>query len=136
MNKKISNFLILCLLVILITIIFYNYSHFANLTLDISLIYLTKVFPFLFIMMVINNLLINLNFPYYLNRLVKSPALYIMIMSMISGSPLNAIIIAEFLQNKTLSEKDASLILAFTSFNNPLFLFNYFNLIFHKSIHH
>ena len=132
MNKNIRNILFIIITLFFIFILFNNYHLFSNISLEIGSIYLTKVFPFLFIMMVINNLLINLNFPYYLSSIIKSPALYIMILSIMSGSPLNAILIDSFLKNKIINEKDASIILGFTSFNNPLFLYNYFNIIFHN----
>ena len=134
MNKKIINQILLILILALIFILFKNYGSFSSLTLNIGLIYLTKVFPFLFIMMVINNLLININFPYYLSHIVKTPSLYTFILSIMSGSPLNAIILNNFLNQKVINEKDASIILSFTSFNNPLFLYNYFNLIFNNKL--
>lgn len=49
-----------------------------------------------------------------------------MIMSMLSGSPINAIILNDYLKNKQINEKSASITLMFTTFNNPLFLYNYF----------
>ncbi len=133
MNKNIRNILLIIITLFFIFILFNNYHLFSNISLEIGIIYLTKVFPFLFIMMVINNLLINLNFPYYLSSVIKSPALYIMILSIMSGSPLNAILTKDFLERKMINEKDASIILSFTSFNNPLFLYSYFNLIFHNN---
>ena len=133
MNKNIRNILVIILTLFLIYILFSNYHLFSSISLEVGTIYLAKIFPFLFIMMVINNLLINLNLPYYLSSFIKSPALYIMIFSIMSGSPLNAIILDNFLKDKTISEKDASIILGFTSFNNPLFLYNYFKLIFHNN---
>ena len=45
-------------------------------------------------------------------------------MSILSGSPINAIIIKNYLDNNIINEKDASIILSFTCFNNPLFLYN------------
>ena len=134
MNKNIKNIIIILLIIFFLLIILPNYYLFSKITLDIGSIYLKKVFPFLFLMMVINNLLLKLNFPYYLSFIIKNPSLYVMILSMISGSPLNAVILDKFLQEKKLNEKQASLILCFTSFNNPLFLYNYFYLIFQDKI--
>ena len=88
--------------------------------------FIYKVFPFLFIMMVLNKMLISFNFPYYLNKIFKKKEIYIMIMSMLSGSPINAIILNDYLKNKQINEKSASITLMFTTFNNPLFLYNYF----------
>lgn len=52
-------------------------------------------------------------------------------MSMLSGAPTNAIIIENFLDKKIITSKDASYLISFTTFNSPLFLYNYFQLIFH-----
>ncbi len=132
MNKNIRNISLIIITLLFIFFLFYNYHLFSDISLEIGIIYLTKVFPFLFIMMVLNNLLINLNLPYYLSSVIKSPSWYIMILSIMSGSPLNAVILDNFLKDNIVNEKDASIILGFTSFNNPLFLYNYFNIIFHN----
>ena len=68
MNKNIKNIMIILLIIFLLIIILPNYYLFSKITLDIGSIYLKKVFPFLFLMMVINNLLRKLNFPYYLDN--------------------------------------------------------------------
>lgn len=133
MNPK-TNKLLIFFILVLIVIFFDNYQFLSSLTFDISKIFLLRVFPFLFIMMVLNNLLISLNFPYYLNKIFKNNIVYIFIMSLLSGSPINAVILKEMLDNKMIREKDASIILAFTTFNNPLFLYNYFHLIFHNNL--
>lgn len=125
MNKK-TNIILIILCFILIITFFNKYFLLSSLIYDISKIFLIKVFPFLFIMMVINNILINLNLPAYF----KNSSLYIFIMSILSGSPINAVILSDFLEKKQITEEKASIILAFTTFNNPLFLYNYFNLIF------
>ena len=91
--------------------------------------YILKVFPFLFIMMILNNLLLKCNFPYYFNKIFKSDKLYIFINSILSVSPINAILIKNYLDNNCINEDNASKLLCFTSFNNPLFLYNYLMLI-------
>lgn len=133
MNKKIINAIIILLVLALIPLFFLKYSILGIKAYEISKIFLLNVMPFLFVMMVINNLLVNLNLPYFLRKFTKNPYFYIMILSMLSGSPINASIIASFLDKKYLNEKEASLALCFTTFNNPLFLYNYFHLIFKDS---
>lgn len=132
MNKKNVNLLIIILILCFIPLIFFNAEVLSTSILNTSKIFITKVFPFLFIMMVINEILISLNFHEYLFKLTKSHTLYIVIMSLLGGSPLNASIISSLLKKKALSIKNASKILSFTSFNNPLFLYNYFKLIFNN----
>ena len=55
-------------------------------------------------------------------------------MSILSGSPTSAIIIRKHLENRKLTEKNASLMLSFTTFNSPLFLYSYLNKLFQNKI--
>ena len=79
--------------------------------------------------MILNNLLIKCNLPYYFNKIFKNNDLYIFFSSILSGSPINAVILKNYLENDYITVKKASKILAYTSFNNPLFLYNYLHLI-------
>ena len=79
--------------------------------------------------MILNNLLIKCNLPYYFNKIFKNYDLYIFFSSILSGSPINAVILKNYLENDYITVKKASKILAYTSFNNPLFLYNYLHLI-------
>ena len=124
MNKKNINILLITIIFFIIFLIFKNNYLFLKSINDSLFLFITKVFPFLFIMMILNNLLIKCNLPYYLNKIFKRPEIYIIIMSILSGSPINAIIIKNYLDNNIINEKDASIILSFTCFNNPLFLYN------------
>ena len=83
-------------------------------------------------MFIINDILINLNIPYYFylvfNKLFlkvfKTSGLgaYVFIMSLISGTPSNAYILKELVEERKLSYEEASHFLMFTYFSNPLFL--------------
>ena len=79
--------------------------------------------------MILNNLLIKCNLPYYFNKIFKNNDLYVFFSSILSGSPINAVILKNYLENDYITVKKASKILAYTSFNNPLFLYNYLHLI-------
>lgn len=130
MNTKNINILLITIIFFIIFLIFKNNYLFVNSINESLILFITKVFPFLFIMMILNNLLIKCNLPYYLNKVFKRPEIYIIIMSILSGSPINAIIIKNYLDNNIINEKDASIILSFTCFNNPLFLYNsLFNIL-------
>lgn len=126
MNKKNINILFNLIIFYLIFKVFFNNTLFYNSIILSLKMFIYKVFPFLFIMMILNKMLISFNFPYYLNKIFKKKEIYIMIMSMLSGSPINAIILNDYLKNKQINEKSASITLMFTTFNNPLFLYNYF----------
>lgn len=130
MNKKYLNVLFIISIFIIIFCLFNNDLKISISVTDTSIIFIKKVFPFLFIMMILNNILLEINFPYYINKLFKNSYIYIFILSIISGSPINAIIIKEYLEKEFINESEASLLLTCTCFNNPLFLYNYFNLLF------
>ncbi len=129
MNKKRINIIIIILIYLLIYLIFKNSNVLSNITFLSLKMFILKVFPFLFIMMVLNKLLIKCNFPYYFNKIFKNNFFYIFINSILSGSPINAVLIKNYLDNKHINENDASKVLTFTCFNNPLFLYNYLYLI-------
>lgn len=134
MNKKRINIILIILIYLFIYLIFRENTSLSNITFLSIKMYILKVFPFLFIMMILNNLLLKCNFPYYFNKIFKSDKLYIFINSILSGSPINAILIKNYLENNNITEEDASKIICFTSFNNPLFLYNYLTLILKDSI--
>ena len=129
MNKKRINIIFIILIYLFIYLIFKENASLSNITFLSFKMYILKVFPFLFIMMILNNLLLKCNFPYYFNKIFKSDKLYIFINSILSGSPINAILIKNYLDNNCINEDNASKLLCFTSFNNPLFLYNYLMLI-------
>ena len=129
MNKKRINIIFIILIYLFIYLIFKENTSLSNITFLSFKMYILKVFPFLFIMMILNNLLLKCNFPYYFNKIFKSDKLYIFINSILSGSPINAILIKNYLDNNCINEDNASKLLCFTSFNNPLFLYNYLMLI-------
>ena len=109
-----------------IILIFKNYEIVLQSTIDATTIWLNKVFPYLFIMIIIQDLLINLNFSSYF----RSTAIYIFIMSLLSGSPSGAYIIGKMNEENIISKDYANKTLIFTFFANPLFLYSILNTIF------
>ncbi len=136
MNKKMMNIVMIIVLFLLIFLSFKNYMILPRTVMDFYIIFMKTMFPFVFITLIINNLLIECNFPYYFNKIFHNKYIYILIMSALSGAPNNAIIIKKFLDEKIITTQDASYLISFTTFNSPLFLYYYFNLIFndHKII--
>lgn len=124
-------------LIIIISLLFLYFSILNNKLINISIIssinlWVTKVFPSLFPMILINNILIDYNFPYYITKVFKKKGLkyYVMILSLFSGSPSNAIIIKELHQSKAINEEDANKLLTYTFFSNPIFLTTMLSLMF------
>lgn len=132
MKEKIFEF-IFCLLCIISMIFIFNHNNeVATIILEAINLFFTKVFVSLFPMFILNDLLINLGFPYYFyylfNKLFKTIfktsglCAYVFIMSLISGTPSNAYILKNLVLENKLTNEEASHYLAFTYFSNPLFL--------------
>ena len=105
-------------------------------------IWINNVFPSLFPFFVLSEILINYGFIELVGELFKpifeklfkinGNASFVFIMSLISGFPSNAKYTRElYLQNK-LSEKEATKILMFSHFSNPLFIMGTISLVFLK----
>ena len=134
MKKNKQDLIILLLLLVYLIIIYINYNKLKMIVNSTLLIYINNVFPFLFITMIINNILLDINMIYYTNKITNNPIYYLLIVSITSGSPMNAIIIKDFLDKGIINENDASFLIAPTMFNNPLFIVNYLNLIFKEKM--
>ena len=124
-------------LIITISLLFLYFSIINNKLINESIIssitlWVTKVFPSLFPMILLNNILIDYNFPYYITKIFKKKGLkyYVMLLSLFSGSPSNAIIIKELYQKKIINEDDANKLLTYTFFSNPIFLITMLSFIF------
>ena len=132
MKEKIGNFTFCLFCFVSIIFIFTNNKDVAEVIINAINLFLRKVFVSLFPMFIINDILINLNIPYYFylvfNKLFlkvfKTSGLgaYVFIMSLISGTPSNAYILKELVKERKLSYEEASHFLMFTYFSNPLFL--------------
>lgn len=142
MKTKLIKYLTICLSLFSICFILIN-----NKVINENIIYainlwITKVFPSLFPMFVINEILIYTEFPTIITKLlckvsnklnINTYAIYVFIMSIFSGAPSNALILKKLVENQELSSKDASYILSFTFFSNPLFLYTMLNNIFNNT---
>lgn len=125
MKQIIKNVVILQFLFFLLIYFTINSHEISNLVINSLILFITKVFPFLFPSLVLTELLILNNLPYYLSKYFKiNSSTYIFIMSLLTGCPSNAIMIKNMLKNNNISLESAEKILAFTQFNNPIFLYN------------
>ena len=115
MKRKLIIFTIMTLIIL----VFKNYQLVLSSTIDGVNIWLYKVFPYLFIMIIIQDLLINLNFANFFKR----TSTYIFFMSIISGSPSNAYIISKLVKEGKITKEYGNICLIFTFFSNPLFLY-------------
>lgn len=103
-------------------------------------IFKSSIFPSLFPFFVLSDLLIKYGFPELIGNLtknimnklfkIKSECAFIFVMSLISGNPSNAKYTKELLENKTINKYEATKILCFTCFANPLFILGTVSIIF------
>ena len=132
MNKKFINFILLLILMfITLNLLINSYEVKLNIINSIEL-WKNNLFPYLFPFFIISDLLINLNFIEIIHKYLKnimyklfkinSASSFVFFMSIISGIPSNAKIINTMLKEDKLSEYEASKILLFTHFSNPLFI--------------
>ena len=135
MKKKKEIISILLIIIVLIYVLL-NTSSINNYIVYATKLWFFKVFPFLFTMIIINELLISNNILYYLNKIFKKNGLkyYTLFMSMISGSPTSGYIIKKLYINKLIDLESANKMLLFSYFSNPIFLISMLNNIFNKKI--
>ena len=141
MKNNLYKNLLIIVCIFAITFILLNSNIIKNNIIDAVNLWITKVFPLLFPMFVINDLLLYANFPNLICNLfsklfrINGSCIYVFIMSILSGCPSNAIILKTLLNENKISTEDASKTLAFTYFSNPLFLWNVLNITFsHSSV--
>lgn len=130
--------IILCLFIIYFILINSKLIN-SNIILAIEL-WITKVFPSLFPMFILNDILIYSGLPkiisMFFNRFfkIKGQIAYVFFMSIFSGTPSNAIILKSLLENGKIEAYDASISLSFTFFSNPIFLWNILKLSFNEQL--
>ncbi|MDD5835843.1 MAG: hypothetical protein PUD34_01340 [bacterium] len=116
------NLFIISISLLFIYLIFTNTSLVSSSILTSCNLFLTKVFISLFPMYILSKILINYNLPYYLTKLFKNSYIYILLISILSGTPNNAVIIKDLLDKKQITIKDANKYIMCNFFINPLFL--------------
>lgn len=126
MKRKIYYFII----IVTFILVFKNYNVILTSTLLGFKLFLTKVFPFLFIMIILNDLLLSLN----IIGLFQNKYNFIFLSSLFSGTPTNAFVINDLYKNKIINRDFANYSLLTTYFCNPLFLFTILRAIFTKKI--
>ncbi len=140
MKEKYLDFTFCFICVISIVFIFKNNTEVALTIIEACHLFLTKVFVSLFPMFIINDILISINIPYYFYKLFNKPftklfktsglASYVLIMSLISGTPSQAYILKNLQKENKITINEANHFLYFTYFSNPLFLYTMLRVIF------
>lgn len=144
MKKFLKNDIYIIIALLFIVLLFKYNSLFKECILSGCHIFFTQVFPTLLPMFIINDILIAYNFIVYLEKFFhpifyklfsfSNAATYVFIMSILSGTPTNGYIAANLVKNKNLNPKDASIILTYAFFLNPLFLYNILSALLNKTL--
>lgn len=132
--KKYANILIIITTIIILFLILLN-KNLVNNTIIIGFtIWFNNLLPSMMPMFIISDILINYNFVYYLpNKLIRfisklfnisNNSTLILIISIISGYPINAFNIISSYENNLISKEEANHLLLFNNFPNPLFVIN------------
>ena len=117
MRKK--EYFLTIIIVFLLIIIFINSKEISNVIVNTSLIFIKKIFPSLFIMLIITSIILKKNILY------KLPiSLFLFIVGLIAGSPTNAKIINDLMEDKKIDDKGANNMLKYSTMINPLFIFS------------
>ncbi len=126
MKKKYKNILLLVILLCFLTLNMLSIDTIVLKIWEYTELFIKRIFPVSFIFITLSNLLIEYNFIQLLQRIfrIKSPYIYIFILSLISGFPAGAIYIKEMIEKEYISTEDANRIIMFCHFPNPLFVIN------------
>ncbi len=138
--KKLTSILIMAVLIfVAISILVDSESILRSVEFSLN-IFKENIFPSLFPFFVLSNILVKCGFVELLGTLfkgimgrmfrIKGAAAFVFIMSIISGNPANAKYTKELLDNGTLNKGEATKILCFTCFSNPLFILGTVSLTF------
>ena len=132
MKKIIINLLYIVLICIICIEVLINKDVVLNSVKFSFSIWQNNIFPSLFPFFIIGNILISLGLPQILGEILKNityklfktnkNGAFIIILSMLSGFPSSAKYIKEMHINGDLNEKEATKLLTFTHFSNPLFI--------------
>lgn len=130
--KSKKNIILIYLLLSFELLILINSNQIINNVKESSVMFILKIFPSLFPTMILGNLLIKNNVYLIVPNLIKKifnklfnfndTITGIFIMSMLTGTPSNAIYINDYLNKNLINEKQAENLLCITHFINPLFV--------------
>ncbi len=130
--KDKKNIILIYILLILEFLLLFNSKTIIESVKESSLMFVLKILPSLFPTMVLGSLLIKNNIhiiiPNFIKRFFNNVfnfsdiATSIFIISMLTGTPSNALYINEYVDKKLISEKEAECLICSTHFINPLFV--------------
>lgn len=139
MKKWLSVLILVVLIFICFEILTESKSILKSVSFSLS-IWKNNIFPSLFPFFVLSEIMIKYGFVEFVGNLlkplmnklfkIKGSAAFILVMSIISGNPANAKYTRELYLNGTLNEHEATKIMCFSCFANPLFILGTVTLLF------
>ncbi len=130
--KKYSNIIIVIISFFILILILFNKDIVSNTIISSFYIWFNTLVPSMLPMFILSDILINYNFIYYIpSRItnvisklfnISKEAVLVLFISLIAGFPSNAIAIKTSYDLSLLSKNEASHLLLFTHFANPLFI--------------
>ncbi len=130
--KKITNSIPLIFLLVTFFLTLCQATSVMNIVIETSYLFLTKLFPCMFIFYTLSDLLLNYGIINIFNRLFKtlfkflfnidSTSSFIILMSLFTGFPSGSKYIADFYNKGYISNDLANYLITFTHFSNPLFI--------------
>lgn len=125
MKNTLKELLFLTFILLSYIYIINNINYITTQTINTLKLSIYKIIPILLPTIFLSNLLYSSNIPYYINKYLKINPIYIL--SIITGSPTNAIILNKYNINVT---KQLSL----TNYPSLIFIYNYLSIIFNKEL--
>lgn len=132
--KKYSNLVIVILTFIILIVILFNKTIVSETIINSFYIWFNTLVPSMLPMFIISDILINYNFTKYIpNKIINfiskifnisNNATLIVLLSLVSGFPINAMNIITSYNNNLIAKKEAEHLLLFNHFPNPLFVLN------------
>lgn len=140
MKKILSNVLLLLIMILIsVEVLIESADVLESVKFSFN-IWENSIFPSLFPFFVIGNILIDLGFPKLLGTLLKDvmyklfkingTGAFIIILSILSGFPSSAKYTKELYLNGEINNKEATKLLTFTHFSNPLFILGTLSITF------
>lgn len=132
MKNKIFNLIIVTsFFILLLEVLFHKTLIFETISYSLNT-WVTNLIPSMFPFFVISDILISYHITNYIPKTIKKtltklfrvsePVLTVFFLSCLSGFPSNARNTRMLYDNKTISKEEASQVLIFTHFSNPLFI--------------
>lgn len=141
--KKYSNQIIITITFIILILIFLNKSLISSTVITSFYIWFNTLVPSMFPMFVTSNILISYNFinyiPKHLTTLlmkifnVSKEAVLVILISLISGFPNNALAIKTSYEMKLITKEESEHLLLFCHFANPLFILETIGIFYLKN---